>query len=293
MKAIIIFVLFMFVSAFVYSQDKIVTQSGDTINCKITNILDGYIYYTVTENKENRRSIIPMGDVQYYVSASDKGHTSARKPRTDFDTAKLQLGLNFGMAYRIAKINDQIDESMHDYYNKLRLNFYFSGDLAYYLNAFNGIGIKYSRLSASNDQGGVEIVDTSGNSNYGKMSDKVVITYMGLFYSLRFINERHSLYVNPGIGKFTYSDSFNFTNIETGYVENNVISGSALGFTLDLGYDYRITNFLSAGAKLSYYHGKIRNQKYSNSSAFINSVQPAEGIQNFNISLGIKLLLGW
>jgi hypothetical protein len=293
MRIIIISLIFLIISVFAYSQDKIITQRGDTLNCKITKVLDDYIYYSIEENKENRRSIIPMSDVQYYVMASDNksDKESGKKEKKDFNAANLQLGVNYGGAYRTGKINGY--EGFEEHYKKMKWGTYFCGSLTYYFNDINGAGLKYSRLSSKHEGAG-ETLDTIGSMRRGNITDKVKISFMGIYYSLRFVKEAHCIFFNPGVGKVYYKNDFSFKSAEDTYSENVYFSGSALGFCVDLGYDYRFTDYLSVGVKASYYIANIRNMKHSGKSMLPRElVPPSENIQNLNISLGVKLLIGW
>jgi hypothetical protein len=47
----------------VRSQDLIVTEKGDSLNCKITQIKSKYIYFTFKYENEIRNTLLPLGQL--------------------------------------------------------------------------------------------------------------------------------------------------------------------------------------------------------------------------------------
>jgi len=66
MKSILGLILLIFIANSVYSQDLIVTNDGDSVNCKITKVETDNIYFTFKHNDEIRNTLLPISNVKIH-----------------------------------------------------------------------------------------------------------------------------------------------------------------------------------------------------------------------------------
>ncbi len=64
MKKLIFTALFFFTINAIYSQDLIVTNQGDSINCKVTEIKSGNIYFDFEKDDETRSTMLSLSNVK-------------------------------------------------------------------------------------------------------------------------------------------------------------------------------------------------------------------------------------
>ena len=109
MKTILTLSLFLFVTKAVFSQDLIVTDEGDSINCKITKVKAENIYFTFKHKNEIRNTLLPMSKVKehqfdfYKINEVPTGHVVREENYQHF-----RIALNGGYSYQTAKIAENV-----------------------------------------------------------------------------------------------------------------------------------------------------------------------------------------
>ncbi len=58
MKYLLSISLFLVLTSSVFAQDLIVTHEGDSLNCKVTNEKNGYVYFTFKHKGETRSTLL-------------------------------------------------------------------------------------------------------------------------------------------------------------------------------------------------------------------------------------------
>lgn len=66
MKTIPFLALFIGSITYCYAQDLIVTNLGDSLNCKISRVKDTRIYFTFEHHGEMRKTLYPLDKVTFY-----------------------------------------------------------------------------------------------------------------------------------------------------------------------------------------------------------------------------------
>lgn len=253
MKTILASILFLVLANSVFSQDLIVTNDGDSINCKITKVKAGNIYFTFKHKDEIRNTLLPVSSVKdhqfdfYKTSEVPKGKVVRYENYQHF-----RIAINGGYSYQTAKIAESVPANSKDYIKKLKSGYHFGGDLTYYFTEPLGFGIKYNLFKSSNSLDNLYVEDMDGNLTPVEISDNLTITYIGPTFSTRMLNHDKS---NAFLG-----------NISLGYMEysnNRVLgdkykmSGSTLGMALDIGYDIGLSENLSLGFQVSFLTGTL------------------------------------
>src|SRR5699024_11256876 len=76
MKHILITALFCLLAKILYAQDLIVTDDGDSINCKITKVKADHIYFTFKHKEDVRSTLISVENVDRKSTRLNSSHVS-------------------------------------------------------------------------------------------------------------------------------------------------------------------------------------------------------------------------
>jgi hypothetical protein len=275
----------------VKSQDLIVKTNGDMINCKITNIQDSTIFYNYVIKDEMKSKFIHIKQVKSYEYNYYKKTVIGLNSTLNDDLinsndfSRLRLALNFGGAYRTVKLSDGLSAVEQDYLDGIMLGYNFSGDLHYYITEQRGIGVKAGLFRASNSIDPISI-RIDGNLLTGKMSDDITITYFGPSYSLRLVHGKNDncFLLNFGVGYVNYQNN-------AVLIDDFVITSETLGISWDLGYDWRINKYMSAGLQLSYFYGELTDyyiKKDGNTQHSEYEEGMYESLQRIDFSFGLR-----
>lgn len=259
MKTILTLSLFLFLTKAVFSQDLIVTDEGDSINCKITKVKAENIYFTFKHKDEIRNTLLPMSKVKehqfdfYKINEVPVGHVVREENYQHF-----RIAINGGYSYQTAKLAGSVPADFKDYVKKLKSGYHFGGDITYYFTEPLGFGIKYYLFKSSNSLDNIYIEDGEGNRTQGKMSDDLTITYIGPTFSTRILNhdKSNAFLMNVSLGYMGYSNN----NI---IIDKYKMTGSTLGLAFDLGYDIGLSKHVSVGFQISVLSGTLFNYNWN------------------------------
>lgn len=253
MKNTLILILLISMANSVFSQDLIVTNSGDTINCKITKVKTDNIYFTFKHKDEIRSTLLPMSNVKRhqfnFFQTSEVPKEKVIRPE---NFQHFRIAVNSGYSYQTAKVAESVPSDFKDYIKKLKSGHHFGGDLTYYYTEPLGFGIKYYIFKSSNNLDNIYVEDSNGYRRYGKMSDDITISYIGPSYSTRLINHDKSkaFLMNLSLGYMGYSN-------DKVIIDNYKMTGSTMGLSFDIGYDIGLSKNLSLGFQLSFLTGTL------------------------------------
>lgn len=253
MKNTLILILLISMANSVFSQDLIVTNGGDTINCKITKVKTDNIYFTFKHKDEIRSTLLPMSNVKRhqfnFFQTSEVPKEKVIRPE---NFQHFRIAVNSGYSYQTAKVAESVPIDFKDYIKKLKSGHHFGGDLTYYYTEPLGFGIKYYIFKSSNNLDNIYVEDSNGYRRYGKMSDDITISYIGPSYSTRLINHDKSkaFLMNLSLGYMGYSN-------DKVIIDNYKMTGSTMGLSFDIGYDIGLSKNLSLGFQLSFLTGTL------------------------------------
>lgn len=287
MKTILTLSLFLFLTKAVFSQDLIVTDEGDSINCKITKVKAENIYFTFKHKDEIRNTLLPMSKVKehqfdfYKKNEVPTGHVVREENYQHF-----RIALNGGYSYQTAKIAENVPADFKDYVKKLKSGYHFGGDITYYFTEPLGVGIKYYLFKSSNSLDNIYIEDGEGNRTQGKMSDDLTITYIGPAFSTRILNhdKSNAFLMNVSLGYMGYSNN-------KVLIDNYKMTGSTLGLAFDLGYDIGLSKNVSLGFQISMISGTLFNYNW-NDGTTKQTIKlekgEYEGLNRIDFSVGLR-----
>lgn len=289
MKNILLLVAFFTCLSPVFSQDLIVTNKRDSINCKITKIKKDNIYFTFRHKDEIRSTLLPVGEIKYYQLNFFKNSEVPRERVIGNRIYKhFRIALNGGYGYRTNKMSSTIPSDFSEYSKKLKNGFEFGGDLTYYFTEPLGIGLKYSSFKASNSMSNIYIEDSNGNRRYGSMSDNIGISFIGPVFSTRFLNKdkTNAFLMNVALGYMGYKNNYTL-------IDPYKLTGSTMGMTFDIGYDFKFSSNLILGVQLSAISGVLTGYKLFDGSTTQNielQKENYEGLNRLELSLGLRFM---
>ena len=287
MKNTLILLLLIAISGSIYSQDLIVTNDGDSINCKITNVKHDNIYFTFKHKDEIRSTLLPVSGVKehktgfYQTSEVPEGKIAGYKSYPHF-----RVALSGGYSYMTAKVSDKVPSDFKQYIKELKSGYHFDGDITYYFTEILGAGVKYSMFGSSNRIDDIWVKDIYGNTKYGHMSDDLKISFIAPMFSSRFLSrdKKNAFVMSAALGYMGYSNN-------GVAIDEYKMTGSTLGMALDFGYDIGLSDNLSLGFKLSLISGTLFEYDISNGKTTERVILEAgeyEGLNRIDLSIGLR-----
>jgi len=283
----IIFLLVPLLNNRVTSQDLIITNEGDSINCKITKIKSDFVYFTFKYKDEIRSTLLPMSDLKYHQL--DFYHSSEVPKDKVIGYGNYQhfrIAISGGYSYRTAKVGESVPNDFKDYVKELKSGFHFGGDAIYYITEPLGFGVKYFISKSSNSMNNIYVEDTDGNRIYGKMSDDITISFIGPTFSTRFLShdKRNAFIMNFSLGYMGYSN-------DKVIVDNYKMTGRTLGMAFDIGYDIGLSEYLSLGFQISYISGTLFEYDWYDGTTTVTidlEKGEYEGLNRIDFSVGLR-----
>jgi len=271
------------------AQDLIVTSKNDSINAKITKIKRGMIHFRFMKAKELRKTLLPLSEVEAY----EKGfYDSAEIPkdietRAEFVGKRFHIGTNAGFAFRTAKVRDLRDDRLMDHRSNLKSGFNWGLDAYYFIKETLAFGIKFNSFKSKGVLEDVLVFTRTGDS-LAMLNSKVAIDFIGPSLVTRLVsaNKKNALLLSSSIGYISYKteDVIGFGRFTS--------KGGSIGVTLDIGYDFGITDYMSFGILTSWTVGALNKLEINNGfSTDTVDLEEPEGLSRINISGGLRFYL--
>lgn len=248
MKNLYLFLSILFICPFGFSQDLIVTTSNDSINCKITKVKREQLYFVFKNNDKVQSTLIPLKNVASYKYDFYEESSISKDEIPGFNkNSGFRIAINGGYSYDPGKDYDSGSSELNDYFDKLRSGFHIEGNAIYFFDQYFGLGIRYSYFNAKN-----ELI---GAFEYNSVvyRDDISVNFIGPQFSLRFLNksQKNAFFLNSSIGYLSYKNEQDYSNP----VE---ITGNALGFVSEVGYDIGIAENWSLGFQIGITAGRVK-----------------------------------
>ena len=236
----------------VYAQDQLITTSGDTINCKITQIYKEHLTFTLPIDRENERKI-PLSSLTNYGSSEPvdeivfsipEGNNSSKIHQNK--NKGLIVGFGVGYSYRFTKIGSNIPRAFRSYVKELKSGYTLKTEVAYFFGTYFGLGAKYAYSRADNKMENV-IASTPQGIQVGTMEDHISIHYLGLHLTTRFGDDSYHILPGASFGYTFYEDKGQL-------VRPISINGGSFSMAAHLSADFRLIGnlFAVAGIDLVY-----------------------------------------
>jgi hypothetical protein len=288
MKKLLLILLFpSLYNVLIYSQDLIVTNEGDSINCKITKIKADNVYFTFKHKEEIRNTLLPISDIAKYHYNYYQHREVPKEKVVGYEKYQhFRMSLNGGYSYQTARVHESVPVDFKDYIKKMKKGYHFGGDLTYYFTEPLGFGFKYFLFKTSNEMDNIYVEDEDGNRRYGNMSDNLTISFIGPFFSIRFLNrtKQNVLIMNLAIGYMGYSN-------DKVIVDSYEVTGNSLGFAYEMGYDISLSENISLGFQISCIAGSLYEYKWYD-GRITRTIEldkdTYESMNRFDFSIGLR-----
>lgn len=287
MKNILIITLLIFIPNSIYSQDLIVTNEGDSINCKITNVKTDYIYFTFKHKSEIRSTLLPISGTKAHQFNYFQNSEVPKDKIVGYENYQhIRVALNGGFSSHTAKVAENVPGIFRNYVSELKTGYHFGGDLTYYFTEPLGFGIKYSLFKSSNSLDNIYVVDINGYRTYGKMSDDLTISFIGPLFSTRLLNHNktNAILMNLSLGYMGYLN-------DKVIINKYIMTGSTMGLSIDIGYDIGLSENLSLGFQISYLTGTLFEYDWDDGTKterIILEKGEYEGLNRIDFSVGLR-----
>jgi hypothetical protein len=275
------------------AQDRIVTTSGDTIDCQIKSVSGKRIHYQIVNGNLKRiGKFIPADEVSSYEQ-NCKGNAE----RNDkYGKKHWRIGTQAGYTRLFFSDTDGITEmtisgfsenQARDYYKKLKNSFSFSGEIHYLSNEYLNLGVKYKfyRSSANIDEymilGGENWYPDSEIGRYLYEVDdfycqeKIYLNYVGpsIIYQ-QWLDKKHRFMLSGQLsaGALFLRNEVMQTLRNWGYVNSHLVTGNSFAANLNLAFEYYPLQSLSIAFDAGFTYSRLRSVKASMYDASTNSI---------------------
>lgn len=280
------FILMLIVSAnLAKAQDLIITNTNDSLNCRITKVTNDHIYFSYMNNGELRKTLISKSDVKQFTKSNtgDTGNLSIGN-NLQPGYSKFRLAFEGGFSTRLGKV---AKGSMEQYLKDLKKGYNIGLDASYFISESVGFGVKFSTFGSDNKLENLALdIDRDGLVDTRSTSDDITITFVGPGYSARFISARGNTFITSlSIGYLGYVDHYTLNDLPYD------LKGGAFGLALDIGYDIKLSQHWSLGAQCSLIRGTLTSYTLEdgNYSQKIDLDEDNyESLSRFDFSVGIR-----
>jgi hypothetical protein len=258
-----IMVLKLFLICFIpfvsFSQDLIVTDEGESLNCKIRKLESNNIFFIYKHKEEIRKTFISLRKVEdYQYDYFEEELVSVRDVEDKIygEYKHFHFALNVGYSYMINKTNVRSASYFKEYLKKLKSGMHISTDVYYFLTEQVGIGFKCVVFKSKKSEDDILFKDVGVNRFYIERKDNITNIFIGPALYTRLLNadKTNAFKLNFAFGYIDYKQNIII-------VDTYKMTGNSVGFALDLGYDLRISNNVHLGFQISMISGNL--QRYS------------------------------
>jgi hypothetical protein len=278
--------------ATIKAQDLILTNKGDSINCKITKVEPQNVYFTFNKDNQIRSTLINTTDLKEYKFNFYK--TTLLPASKVFNNQKYshwRYGLNLAYGYQTAKSAPNVPQFLRDYNDGLRSGYSFGADVTYFLKENYGIGFKYNRFLTSNRLSNITLTPNSGGpTKYGNMADDISIDFIAPYFSIRQIsnNQKNALLMGIALGYIGYQNNAIL-------IDKYTINSSSFGAMLDFGYDVGLSKSTALAFQLSYLASTLSYQDVNDGVKTVRQTFDKNtyiGLGRVEVGVGLKFRSG-
>lgn len=298
-------------SCYTQAQDLLVKQNNDSINCRISSVNEEVIsYYYQASQKQILIRDVKSFKYKYYIENADKTKSAKKKsnPKPDvdlyvgYDAVKVKvpniqadtLGNNAsfnlyvfgGFSHSVGKVDESLDQSFHNYYDKLRSGKHFGIECLYYNKKEWGFGLSFDYFMASNSSFITELNEFDQEVT-GIYSDNIKIKSFGFTLAKKYkLNDVFELELYTSL---MYIDYLNNLVV----FDPLIVEGSTFGQNIGIMLDVKLADEVFLVLKSSYKSGVLNRLEFTNNigKTWIESYSGSkrQAVGRFDFSLGLHI----
>lgn len=262
MKKLLAINIILLISNAVFSQDLIITNGNDSLNCVITKVDKDFLYFTYNNDGETLNSIISREEVKsYYFSYSEKPILSQEQINALYPPPAPQWRIALRGGYNRAMGSTKgFPDAERKYLNDLKNGFNIGTDVNYFFNNEIGIGAKYTYYKNKNEDVWLGYKD---NMNYHFIAPSFIVRGLDR-------TRKNTFILDMAIGYLSFRNA--------GYAEKKDITlrAKTVGIHFGFVYERSLSKNVAIGGGLSYL------------SAFTSRYDVTEDLWRYTIELDAK-----
>ena len=287
-------------STLMFAQDKIVTITNDTINCKITRIGSGFIYFETSTAGIKTRGQINNERVKNYFKAMEAMPDTRAAVSYSKPFSRIRISINGGASFLTGSTKEaektMISQGLtaskvKSYYKDMKNGLAANGELTYLFNENTGAGLKYKFFTNISEFDDFTDPGDGMNLLYGRYSENIFVNYYGTsFFFIQGLPaaDKFKISASASLGLTTYRNEAELL------AEFLLLQSKTIGFDSSLGLEYMISPHISFGADLTAFYsvlGKVKISDGFSSETIKLEKQNRENLSKIDISFGIRFYL--
>ncbi len=191
------------------AQDLIVTLQGDSIESKIREVTDQFIFYRTKESRKedlviSRREVLDFRYGFYSEHIDDYEEIKVVDPQKH---DRIQVYGSAGYARSTAIDEDANQEFINEYLEELKNGWYFDVGVRGYFTERFGLGFEFTQSKFNNELANIGL-DLDTTTYFGNLSDQITMNHFGVnfIYRIPFKNSGTSVILSGGMGYSTYTN---------------------------------------------------------------------------------------
>lgn len=237
------------------SQDMIVTNEGDTIDCKITRITNEFIHFSVFDESGFLllRSRLPLPQIQSYEQNKESYQDSqpADTPEIkeegrividEFDPASFRLAINTGYTYQFGGY----EGTPSSYKKQLQSLWNLGAEINYFPSESFGIGVRYNRAFTKANYDFNPPIQIEPGVFISELRDESIrFNYVALSLIYReLLDDDQMMYYFLSVGLINYKSDFKGDGLSF------YQSGETIGVVFGICYDFKLADSFGMGVGL-------------------------------------------
>lgn len=272
----------------VFSQDLLIFNNGDSINCKIVKQDSKYVH--IKKGRDSRVHSYQLADIKkteinyYKVSNINTSNSIDTKP-----SGFLRISVQGGLSYLQEKDDLNTPAWQQKYYKQLRHGKTINGSISYIFPRGCGFGFNYSRYMSKANAQDVPFYYNNYSSIRLDIQDSYTINYFApsLYVRSASANQKVFLIAEASCGYSYFRDEAFFLNYY-------VVTGKSLCYGASLGLDFLITKEIALGFGIGAINGFLQEVTIYDGKKATKINLPTAGTQtlsHLNINAGLKFYI--
>ncbi|MBL4658028.1 MAG: hypothetical protein JKX73_08520 [Flavobacteriales bacterium] len=289
LRLIVVLIVFFLGVSDLAAQDLVVTNTLDSIECKIEKLSADTFYIVLRKGNVEVKEKIERSKVSHFIVDYKNAIPEVKPPIEPTSYPKVRIAIAGGMSNLIGRVPNNIPQEYIPYVQELKSGNFFGADISIYESEHIGMGVKYSMFQTSNQLNDVSFVDSTGATIYGLLKDDITVQYIGPALAIRHTLPRGSAYFvsHLSIGMLSYVN-------DATVIDKIKLSGKTVAFSGDVGLDFQILDGLYFGLVAGVTFGVLKELKVeADGIVDILDLSELEYSNASRIDLGIGLRYFW